>query len=113
MQALSNKYADRNVQTLVINVLEDRDRATAWKKKLTWSLPVLLDYDGRVSVSYAPKDMLADLPRSEVPIASNLIIDKDGNIQFYSLLDSRNFDARLVALTARLEELLAAESEDG
>jgi hypothetical protein len=41
-----------------------------------------------------------------VPIASNLIIDRDGVIRFYSLLDSAQFDARLVALRAKLDELL-------
>ena len=109
MQALSDKYAERGVQAIVIDVLEDEETGAAWKKKLKWSLPVLLDNDGKVSESYAPEGVLPDLPRSEIPIASNLIIDKEGKVQFYTLLDSRNFDARLVALTARLEELLAAE----
>lgn len=53
--------------------------------------------------------MLPDLPRSQVPIASNLIIDREGRIRFYTLLDSANFDARLVALRAELDALLAAE----
>ena len=42
-------------------------------------------------------------------IGSNLIIGRDGKIHFYSLLDSRNFDARLVALRAQLDTLLARE----
>jgi peroxiredoxin len=93
----------------VIDVLEDENTTTAWAKKLKWTLPVLLDMDGKVSESFAPEGVLPDLPRNQVPIASNLIIDREGKIQFYSLLDSMNFDAKLVALTARLEELLAAE----
>lgn len=109
MEALSKKYKDRDVQALVIDVLEDKEKTTAWAEKLEWSLPVLLDLDGKVSASYAPEGVLPDLPRNQVPIASNLIIDKDGKIQFYSLLDSKNFDAKLIALTARLEELLVAE----
>lgn len=40
-------------------------------------------------------------------IAANLLIDRNGTIQFYSLLDTRTFDAKLVHLTARLEQLLA------
>jgi peroxiredoxin len=109
LEALSKKYKDRDVQALVIDVLEDKKKTTAWAEGLKWSLPVLLDVDGKVSASYAPEGVLPDLPRNQVPIASNLIIDKDGKIQFYSLLDSMNFDAKLIALTARLEELLAAE----
>jgi hypothetical protein len=53
--------------------------------------------------------VLPDLPRDQIPIASNLIIDREGRIQFYSLLDSRNFDAKLIALKARLDEPLEAE----
>jgi hypothetical protein len=97
------------VTALVINVKEDENKAAAWKKQLKWAIPVLLDTNGAVSASYAPAGVLPDLPRDQIPIASNLIIDREGKIQFYSLLDSRNFDAKLVALSARLDELLAAE----
>lgn len=97
------------MQALVINVMEDREPATKWAAKLKWSIPVLLDTDGKVATRYAPEGVVPDLPRDQVPIASNLIIDPEGRIQFYSLLDSRNFDAKLVALTARLESLLGAE----
>ncbi len=50
--------------------------------------------------------MLPELPRDQVPIASNLIIDDEGKIRFYSLLDTTSFDAKLVTLRGRLEELL-------
>jgi hypothetical protein len=109
LQALGEAYEERGVTALVINVKEDRNKAAAWKKQLKWSIPVLLDLDGKISASYAPKGVLPDLPRDQIPIASNLIIDRDGRIQFYSLLDSRNFDAKLIALKARLDELLEAE----
>jgi peroxiredoxin len=91
---------------VVINVLESPELATSWAKNLKWTIPVLLDVDGKVSESYAPEGVLPDLPRSQIPIASNLIIDREGRIQFYSLLDSRNFDAKLVGLQTRLDELL-------
>lgn len=109
MQELGDAYEKQGVTALVIDVKEDRDKAAAWKKQLKWSIPVLLDEDGMVSASYAPVGVLPDLPRDQIPIASNLIIDRQGRIQFYSLLDSRNFDAKLIALTARLNELLEAE----
>ena len=109
MQALNDMYSERGVRAVVINVLENPDLAASWAKKLGWTIPVLLDVDGRVSASYAPDGVLPELPRIQIPIASNLIIDRKGRIQFYSLLDSRNFDAKLVGLRSRLDELLAAE----
>lgn len=109
MQSLADACDAKGVTALVINVKEDRTKAARWKEQLEWSIPVLLDLDGSVSSSYAPDGILPDLPRDQIPIASNLIIDREGKIQFYLLLDSRNFDAKLVALKSRLEELLAAE----
>jgi len=109
LQALGDSLADRGVTALVINVLETPETAAAWRKKLEWHIPVLLDTDGTVAESYAPEGVVPDLPRNQVPIAGNLIIDRDGVIRFYSLLDSRNFDAKLVALKERLGEILEAE----
>jgi peroxiredoxin len=96
------------VTALVIDVMETPELALGWARRWKFSFPVLLDADGKVAEAYAPPDALPDLPRNQVPIASNLIIDREGKIRFYSLLDSANFDARLVALTAELEKLLAA-----
>ena len=70
-----------------------------------FEFPVLLD-DGKIASSYALPDILPDLPRDETVIASNLLIDRSGRIRFYSLLNTTAFDARLVALTSKLEELL-------
>ena len=44
-----------------------------------------------------------------MPIAANLIIDREGRIRFYSLLDSANFDAKLIDLKAKLDEMPDAE----
>ena len=111
MQALAERHAERGVEALVINVLESKETAAAWTKHLGWTIPVLLDVNGEVSTSYAPDGVLPDLPRNQIPIASNLIIDREGTIRFYSLLDSKNFDAKLVTLTEHLEELLASETK--
>lgn len=94
---------------LVIDVREKMETVTAWTEKMGYSFPVLVDRDGSVSTSYAPEGVVPDLPRDQVPIASNLIVDKGGKIQFYSLLDSRNFDAKLIALKQKLDRLLAEE----
>jgi peroxiredoxin len=78
-------------------------------KQIKYTFPVVLDAEGKVSITYAPPGVQPDLARDQVPIASNLIIDRDGKIRFYSLLDSVHFDAKLLALTARLDQLLAAK----
>ena len=109
LQSLSETYKDRGVQVLVIDVLEPHELAASWAARAKFTFPVLLDSDGKAAESSAPAGVLPDLPRNQVPIASNLIIDREGRIRFYSLLDSANFDARLIALRARLDRLLAAQ----
>lgn len=107
MEALYQKYHQHGVEVFIINVMENQETAKSWAiDRHQFSFPVLLDLDGQVATKYAPADILPDLPRHEVPIASNLIIDKQGTIQFYSLLDSKNFDAKLIELTQRLEQLM-------
>ncbi len=94
---------------IVIDVLETREKTREYAARSKFTFPVLLDTDGKVATRYAPPGAQPDLPRDQVPIASNLIIDRAGRIRFYSLLDSAHFDAKLVALTARLEQLLAGK----
>ncbi len=107
LQALHELYQERGVTTLVVNVGENDEIATKWKKEAGFSFPMLMDRDGTVAARYAPIDAQPDLPRHEVMIASNLVIDRTGTVRFMSLLDTNNFDARLVALRATLDRILA------
>ncbi|WP_165499055.1 peroxiredoxin [Gramella sp. KN1008] len=107
LEKLYQDYKDKNVEVLIIDVKEPKDLVKSQlKEKHALSFPILLDPDGKVAASFAPKDVLPDLSRDEVMLASNLIIDKEGKIRFMSLLDSKNFDAELVELKKRLDELL-------
>ncbi len=93
----------------MIDVKESPEDTAAYARRSKFTLPVLLDRDGKVAASYAPPDAQPDLARDSVPIASNLLIDPEGKIQFYELLDSANFDAKLVKLTTLLEKVLAGK----
>jgi peroxiredoxin len=101
----------RGVQVFIIDVKESKELVTKLFQKFNFTFPILLDKDGTISASYAPEGILPDLPRDEVPLASNLIIDKEGNINFYSLLNTTNFDAKLTKIKQRLDELLSAEKQ--
>ncbi len=107
LEALYQAYRDRGVAVLVVNVAEPDADAARWKTEAQFSFPMLLDRDGDVASRYAPLEAQPDLPRHEVMVASNLVIDRTGKVRFMSLLDTRTFDARLVALRARLDEVLA------
>ncbi|MCX2742794.1 peroxiredoxin family protein [Mangrovivirga sp. M17] len=107
LQALYEKYQSENVEVLIIDVKEPESLVKSkLQNKYNFTFPVLLDSDGNVAASFAPENVLPDLARDEVMLASNLIVDPEGNIQFMSLLDSKNFDAKLISLQKRLNELL-------
>lgn len=107
LEALYQEYHDQGVEVLIVDVKESRELVQQkLQDRFGFSFPVLLDTDGQVAASYAPEGVLPDLSRDEVVLASNLLIDREGKIQFYSLLDSKNFDAELIALKARLHALL-------
>ncbi|MEX2569349.1 MAG: peroxiredoxin family protein [Cyclobacteriaceae bacterium] len=110
LEQLNQDYRDKNVKVLIIDVKEPKDLVkTKLKDRFNLTFPVLLDSDGSVAASFAPDDVLPDLARDEVMLASNILIDPDGKIKFFSLLDSKNFDAKLVDLKANLDELLASD----
>ncbi|MEM8889939.1 MAG: redoxin domain-containing protein [Bacteroidota bacterium] len=107
LEKIAQQYKDQDVEVLIIDVKEDQSLVQEkLQDRFNFSFPILLDPEGKVAASYAPEGVLPDLTRDEVVLASNLLIDPQGKIQFYSLLDSKDFDAELVALQARLHELL-------
>ena len=104
LKELSEKYED--VAVIIVDVKEPKELVfEKLVNRFELPFPVLLDIDGSVAAGYAPEDVLPDLARDEVMLASNLLIDPEGTIQFLSLLDSKNFDAELIALKNRLNEL--------
>jgi peroxiredoxin len=106
LEQLYRDYSDRGVQVFIVDVKEDKELVEKSFSRFNFTFPVLLDTDGKVSASYAPADVQPYLERHEVPIASNLVIDKEGKIVFYSLLNTAAFDAKLTQLRQKLNELI-------
>jgi len=107
LEQLYQDYKDKGVEVLIIDVKESRELVkTSLIDRFNLSFPVLFDTDGAVAASYAPPEVLPDLARDEVMLASNLLIDPEGKVRFFSLLDSQNFDAKLIELKSELNELL-------
>ena len=108
IEALYHSYRDKGVEVFIVDVKEDKTVVEKSLNRFNFSFPVLLDEDGTVSAAYAPEGVQPALARDEVPIASNLVIDEEGKIKFYSLLNSKNFDAKLVQLKQKLDELITS-----
>lgn len=113
LDRLAADYASRNVDTLLIDVLEERDR---WRTYLEGRLPAgklwaLSDVDGGVARRYAPPRVAGAFEeRAHVVLASTLVIDPDGIVRLFLLADSERFDPTFAAVRERLDELLAERS---
>jgi peroxiredoxin len=106
LELLYRDFREKGVDVFIIDVREDKELVSKAFSRFNFSFPVLLDLDGSVSASYAPKGVQPALERYEVPIASNLILDKEGKIMFYSLLNTLAFDAKLTTLREKLVALI-------
>jgi peroxiredoxin len=107
LEKLHRDYRGRGVRVAIIDIKEPAAIVAKNARKLGLTFPIALDAEGDVARSFAPPpEVQPDLARDEVMIASNLIIDREGRIRFFSLLDSAHFDAKLIALRARLDKLL-------
>ena len=107
LERLNEAYKGKNVQVLIIDVREDRDLVyRKLAKRFDLTFPILLDEEGHVAASFAPRDVLPELARYEVMLASNLIIDPDGKVRYMSLLDSQHFDVELIDVRLTLDLLL-------
>ena len=86
LEKLHQDYKDKNVVVLLMDVKEPNELIQEkLKKKYNLTFPIMLDVDGKAAAAFAPKDVLPDLSRDEVMLASNILIDPNGNIQFMSL----------------------------
>lgn len=107
LEKLHRDYRERGVTVLIVNVKEPPAIVARHARRFGLTFPVLIDPEGAVAASFAPPaNVQPDLARDEVMIASNLVIDRESRIRFFSLLDSANFDAKLVGVRARLDKLL-------
>ena len=107
LEELYNSYKDNNVAVIIIDVKESKELIKEkLQDKYNFTFPVLIDINGEVAASFAPKDVLPELARDEIMLASNLLVDPEDKIQFMSLLDTKNFDVKLTHLKNKLDELL-------
>ena len=107
LEQIYKDYKSKGVEVLIIDVKEPADLVQrVLVTRFDISFPVLLDSDGAVAASFAPADVLPDLARDDVMLASNLLIDPEGKVLYFSLLDTNDFDAKLIKLKSKLDELL-------
>ncbi len=99
------KFKDRGIQILAVDVLEDKNLVQKMKDRFKWTFPVLIDKVGQVTKKFAPEK--EGLSPEVAIINSHFILDKNQRLRYYDYLNMERFDAHAAATIKKLEEILA------
>jgi peroxiredoxin len=109
---LAEQYRGQNVKVMAVDIKESDEGYARYLDRVSMPIPVLRDRTGDVTLSYTPdRAQPAVKDRAAVLVTSNLVIDAQGRIRFFSMVDTANFDAELVFVRRAVDQLLQVPSE--
>jgi peroxiredoxin Q/BCP len=111
---LAAQYSGRNVKVLAIDIKEPDEGYAKYLARVPMPIPVLRDRSGDVVASYTPGGAQpAVRDRAAVLVTSNLVIDPEGRIRFFTMVDTANFDADLLFVRRAVDDLLHENGSRG
>jgi peroxiredoxin len=107
---LAEDYRGKNVKVVAILVKEDEAGYRKYLGRVPTPFPVLHDTSAEVVGAFTPAKAQPEIKdRSLVLITSNLVIDPEGRVAFFTMADTLHFDAKLVHARRTIDGLLAKE----
>lgn len=107
---LAHAYEDRGVRVIAVDLEESDEGYQRYLARADMPFPVLRDRLGESVVDYVPEGAQpAITDRWKVLVSAYLLVDADGVIRFFTLVDMASFDAELVHLRRAIDEVLAEE----
>jgi peroxiredoxin len=109
---LAADYAnDPRVRVLSIDIKEGEEGYRKYLGRAKTPFPVLRDPTGAVTATFTPAGAQPNIKdRATVLVTSNVVIDPEGVIRFFTMVDTVHFDSRLVHARRAIEGLLAQAS---
>jgi peroxiredoxin len=105
---LATDYAGRNVRVIAIDIREPEAGYRSYLARVPMHIPVLRDEDGAVARRFAPPGAQPQFEdRTQAVVTSNLVLDAEGRIRFFTVLDTVHFDAKLEHVRRAVDRLLA------
>ena len=106
---LAERYAPAGVRVLAVDVGENDESFNSYVTRMKLPFPVLHDPEAAVSLRFTPTNANPGVKdRTQVIVTSNLVIDREGRIRFFTLLDTVHFDAKLVHVANAVDLALQA-----
>lgn len=91
-----------------IDIKEDDAGYKQYLAKARMPMRVLRDATGNVTSTYTPPNAQPSIKdRSTVLVTSNVVVDPEGKIRFFTMVDTVHFDSRLVHARRAIDALLA------
>jgi peroxiredoxin len=105
---LADAYAGKNVKVIAVGIREPEPDYRAYVGRMPMHLPVLRDEDGAVALRFTPAGAQPQFKdRTMALVTSNLVLDPQGRIRFFTVLDTVHFDAKLAHVRRAVDGLLA------
>jgi len=106
---LAADYAnDPRVKVVAIDIKETGEGYDTYVGRARAPFPVLRDPTGAVTAAFTPARAQPTIKdRATVLVTSNAVIDPEGKIRFFTMVDTVHFDSRLVHARRAIEKLLA------
>jgi peroxiredoxin len=108
LRELAADYAGKKVKVIAVDIKEDDGGYAKYLARGPVPFPVLRDATGEVTAKFTPDHAQpAITDRSKVLVTSNVVIDGEGKIAFFTMVDTVHFDARLVHARRAIDSELA------
>jgi peroxiredoxin len=106
---LAEDYAsDERVRILAVDIKESDEGYGKYVGRAKTPFPVLRDTTGAVTATFTPARAQPTIQdRATVLVTSNAVVDPEGRIRFFTMVDTVHFDSRLVHARHAIEDLLA------
>jgi peroxiredoxin len=106
---LAADYAgDDRVRVLAIDIKENEAGYGKYVGRVKTPFPVLRDESGAVTALFTPPHAQPTIKdRATVLVTSNAVVDPEGQIRFFTMVDTVHFDSRLVHARRVIDGLLA------
>ena len=108
LKKLADEYAGKNVRVIAVDIKENDQGYAKYLERVTMPFPVLRDRSGDVVARFTPeRAQPAIRDRSTVLVTSNLVLDREGKIAFFTMVDTVHFDSKLVHARRAIDRELA------
>lgn len=108
LKALAEQYAGKNVKVVAIDIKEDDAGFRKYLDRMAMPFPVLHDTSGAATAAFTPDHAQPAIKdRSAVLVTSNIVVNPQGKIVFFTMVDTLHFDAQLVHVRHAIDDELA------